>query len=64
MVGDSQRQFRLPHLAILGPQSFERLGTGDFVNKMTVDIEQTGTVGMSPHHVIVPYLLIKGAGAG
>ena len=43
-------------------QAFKGLGAGHFVDQMAVDIEQGGSVRLDVDDVVVPDLVVKGAG--
>ncbi|OIQ69992.1 hypothetical protein GALL_484030 [mine drainage metagenome] len=64
MVRHSDGLFRRAHLAASQTQAFKRLRAGDFVHKVTVDIQHTGAVFRGLDDVVVPDLVIDGFRSG
>ena len=48
-----------PQLAAGQFQTFESLRAGDFVNQVTIDVNQRGTVILDVHHVARPQFFVK-----
>jgi hypothetical protein len=60
VIDDGERLLRRANLAARGAQSFERLRRSHLVDKMAVDVEQTGAVGLLVNQMIVPDLVVQG----
>src|SRR5262249_42475776 len=56
MVGRCDDRAAAPWLAAGELESFERLGAGDFVHQMAIDVEQRGAVALRANDVVVPEL--------
>jgi hypothetical protein len=52
----------LSNLSACHAQAFKGLWTRHFMHEMTVNIEQTGAIGLFIHQMIVPDFVIKCAG--
>jgi hypothetical protein len=52
-----QREVRPTHRAPGSPKPIDRLGAGDLVDQVQVDVEQVGLPRGAAHHMRVPYLL-------
>ena len=61
VVGHCQRQVGPAHAAPCAAQPLERLRAGDFVDEVTVDVDQAGAVVATLHDMGVPNLLVQGA---
>ncbi len=59
VVDDGQRQVRPARFPSRIAQSFEGLRAGDFVNQMTIDIDQAGAIVLHIDQVGVPDLVEK-----
>jgi len=59
MVGHCQRKVRATHLAPGGPQSFERLRAGHFMDQVAIDIDQARPVIAAFDNVRFPDLFVK-----
>ena len=62
VVDHQQRLLRRPHLAAGQPQPLERLRRGHFVNDVPVDVDEAGAVRLLMDQMIVPDLVVQGAG--
>ena len=51
-----------PQRASHRAQAVERLGAGDLVQEMAVDVDEVGAAGFGTHDVGVPELVVEGAG--
>ena len=56
VVRHGRRQGRAADLAARDPQSFERLGTGHFVNQMAIDVQNRRLVRFVDDDVLIPNL--------
>jgi hypothetical protein len=63
MIGNCQRKFRTTHGPAGNPQSLKSLGACDLMDKVPVDIDQSGSIFAGFDHVIVPDFLIQSAWA-
>ncbi len=59
VIGHRHHRIPPPRLAPGQLQPLERLRRGDFVDQMTVDVKQRGAVGIGPHQMAVPKLVVK-----
>ena len=41
-------------------QAFERLGAGDFMHQMAINVEEHGAIGFFVHYVAIPQLVVQG----
>ena len=64
VIDHEQRLVRRAHLAAGKPQAFERLRARHFVHEMPVDIDQAGAVRLFVDQMVVPDLVVEGAGLG
>ena len=64
MIYYGQRLLRRMYLAPRRAQAFEGLRRGHLVHEMAVDIEQTGSVRLLVHQVVVPDLVVESARPG
>jgi hypothetical protein len=60
VIDDGERLLRRANLAARVAQSFERLRRSDLMDKMAVDIEQAGAVGLLVNQMVVPDLVVQG----
>src|SRR6202007_2380498 len=63
MIGRGDDGAAAPRLAAGELQSFERLGAGDFMYQMAVDVEQRSAVALRANHAAVTELLCTRAEA-
>lgn len=61
MIHRGQRTIRSPHDPLCVPQPFERLGRGDLVYEMTIDVDQ-GLVGRVDEVVVVDLVVERSGG--
>jgi hypothetical protein len=59
VVGDGQIRADAPHRTLSQLQAFEGLWAGDFVQQVTVDIENRRTVFFRVDHVRVPQFVVE-----
>jgi hypothetical protein len=59
VIGHGQIRADAPHRALMQLQAFERLRAGDFMQQMTVDIQQRRTVFFGVDHMGVPQFVVK-----
>ena len=64
VIDHAQRLFRRAHLAAGEPQTLERLRARHLMDQMPVDIDQAGAVRLFVDQMVVPDLVVKGAGLG
>ena len=62
VVDNGQRLLRCANLAASHAQTFKGLRAGHFMHQVTVDVEKTGAVVLAINDVVVPDLVVKGAG--
>ncbi len=53
---------RRANLAVGHAEAFERLRAGHFMDQVAIDIEETGAIVLLVDDVVVPDLVIEGAG--
>ena len=63
VIDHRERLLRRAHLAARRAQSLERLRTCYFMHQVPVDVEQAGAVRLLIDDVVVPDLVVEGAGA-
>ncbi len=54
MIQRRHGQFRPSHLTAGQTQAFERLGAGDFVNQVQIDVQERLLPRLGMHHVCIP----------
>ena len=64
VVDDGERLLRRAHLAAGHAQALEGLRARHLVDEVAVDIEEAGAVRRLVHDVVVPDLVVEGAGLG
>ncbi len=64
VVGGGHDGAHAPNLAARLAQAFKRLGAGDFVHQMAVDVEDGGAVLFGVDNMLVPDLVVQGASHG
>jgi hypothetical protein len=62
VIGNRKRQLRPARPPPRFAQALERLGTGDFVHEVAVDIEDAGLSGLLVNEVAFPDLVVKRLG--
>ena len=62
MIGHRERQVWAAHRAAAGAKPGKGLRAGDFMDEVTVDEDQAGTIGALFDDMRVPDFLIEGAG--
>ncbi len=64
VVDDAERLLGRAHLAAGEAQPLERLRARHLVHQVAVDVEEAGAVGLLVDQVVVPDLVVEGAGLG
>ena len=64
MVGCGDDRADTPYLSACLAQPFKRLGAGDFMHQMAVNVQNGGTVFFGVHNVLVPDFVVEGFGHG
>ena len=60
VVGGGQVRAGAPGLAAAQSQALERLGRGDFMQQLTVDVDQRRAIRLGADHMGVPEFVVKG----
>ena len=63
MIHSSQCVFWSPSLSACSPKSFKCLGAGNFVNQVTINVQQRRSIGLFVDYMIVPDFIEKSFGA-
>lgn len=62
MVNSREGAIRTTNWSASGPQSLKGLGAGDFVNEVTIDVDQSQIILLLGNDVIVPNFVVQSAG--
>ena len=62
MIDNRKGELGASYFSIVEAQPRKRLGAGDFMNQMSVDVDQTGTIGFSAYDMGIPDFVVQGFG--